>query len=266
MAKPPTPLEKLKESRNTLRINVGIMESKLKEHLIQPLTLAKVVKYLSTTEAIDVKISDNYDKIIALVDPVDIQPHTVESTSLYEKTLEVLCGFEELKIVLTPVVAAIPTTTVSSSKPDIRLPQLTLLPFSGNVQEWTSYRDIFKSTVHDSVSISKAQKLTYLKSTLSGEAARLLQSISLTDDNYDIAWSLLADRYQNDRELLFSIFRRLFHQPNVQQQSASSLRSLIDVTKECIRSLQALRRPVEHWDDVILFQMFQKLDQASKEL
>jgi len=262
---PLTALEKLEVSRNTIEINITSLETKLQAHIAKPLTLAKVLTHLTTSESIDTRLAENYDRIInAVTDMNDLTPHTSEYTSLYNRNLDVRVEFEELKALLTPVKVITPVSTVTV--PEIRLPRLTLPNFSGDLQEWSSYRDVFKSSVHDNPKLTNVQKLTYLKSTVSGEAARLIQSISLTDASYDIAWSQLIARYQNERELLFHILRRLFTQPSVQINSASSLRSLIDVTKECLRSLEAINRPVQYWDDILLYHMFQRLDQPSKEL
>jgi len=60
---PTTTLEKLKESRNTLKLNVGTMEANLKKHAVTPLTLPKVRKYLERLEAINEKIAVNYERI-----------------------------------------------------------------------------------------------------------------------------------------------------------------------------------------------------------
>lgn len=147
----------------------------------------------------------------------------------------------------------------------IKLPPLELQKFSGNLQEWVSFRDLYVTAVHNSA-LSKVEKLTQLKSLLTGEAARQVRSLVLSDANYDIAWQALKDRYENNRELLFSIMKRLFSQPTITNSSATSLRSLIDTTKECVRSLEVLSIPTQHWDAVLLYTIFSKLDATSREL
>lgn len=259
----PAPIDKLKESRNTIQININICKTKLASHTVKKLTLTTVNKYIQTLEGIDQRLATNYERIIDSVDTADIAPHTSEYQSMYQDVQDLMCDYEEIKSELTetsPIVCLPPVN------PDLKLPTLSLPKFDGNLQDWSSFKDIFKSTVIDNVRISNAQKLTYLKTILSGEAEKLIRSISLTDTNFDIAWDLLSSRYQNDRELLFSILNRLFNQPSVQLQSAQSLRSLIDITKECIRSLEALSRPVDQWDDVLLYHTFQKLDSSSRQL
>jgi len=98
------------------------MVANLKKHAVTPLTLPKVRKYLETLEAINEKIAVSYKHIIEVVDPADLQPHTLEYSDLFNKVLEVICEFEELKSsILGPQPSVSPKTT------DLKLPRLTLL-------------------------------------------------------------------------------------------------------------------------------------------
>jgi len=101
-----------------------------------------------------------------------------------------------------------------------------------------SFRDIFISSVHNDKILSKIQEMTYLKSLVKGEAAKQIQSLLLSDANYDTALQQLHDRYQNACDILFSLFR--FHDQRNQQVTPAAIRSLVDSTKECIRSMGVL--------------------------
>jgi hypothetical protein len=119
----------------------------------------------------------------------------------------------------------------SSRTHELRLKKLEIPTFDRNLLDWTSFRKLFTSTVYSSKTLSKAQNLAHLKSLLSGEAFHQVQSLMLSDANYDIAWTLLNDRYQNDREMLFAILRRFHGLPGLQTKSATAIRHLIDTTK-----------------------------------
>jgi hypothetical protein len=87
-----------------------------------------------------------------------------------------------------------------------------------------------------------------LKTLVTGEPLRLIKTLMLTDTNYGIAWSQLVKRYQNDRELLFAIYRRFMSQPSVAPNSASSLRSLLDVsTSVCSPSMSSQSSWMVDW-------------------
>ena len=49
--------------------------------------------------------------------------------------------------------------------------------------------------IHENDSLPEIQKYHYLKSSLSGEAERLVSNLPMTANNYKIAWKLLVERY-----------------------------------------------------------------------
>ncbi|GFX86546.1 uncharacterized protein TNCV_3728151 [Trichonephila clavipes] len=95
---------------------------------------------------------------------------------------------------------------------------------------------------------------------LEGEAATLLQSIQIKNDNYKKTWNALTERYENEVEIIHAALNKLVSQPVLKQESASGLRKLIDTTQQCIDTLQTLRQPVEYWDTLIIFLLRGKLD------
>ena len=148
---------------------------------------------------------------------------------------------------------------------EVRLPKLELPTFDGNLDEWLSFRDLFVAAVHDNSGLTGAQKLQYLKASVKGDAALLLQSVSITNDNYEQAWDLLNNRYQNRREIVTSTLKRLVNHPPMRNESPAELRKLVDNTMECIRSLKVMKVPVEQWDIIISYLIVDKLDRESKQ-
>ncbi len=67
---------------------------------------------------------------------------------------------------------------------EVRLPRLDLPVFDGDLYKWLSYHDLFKAVVHDNVGLPGAQKLQYLKASLKGVPALLIQSIPIFNVNY----------------------------------------------------------------------------------
>ncbi|ODM90728.1 hypothetical protein Ocin01_15954, partial [Orchesella cincta] len=48
-------------------------------------------------------------------------------------------------------------------------------------------------------------------------------------------------------------------------ESSHGLQQLLDTTKECLRTLTVLGRPVEHWDDVIVHFILERMDPETPE-
>jgi len=89
-----------------------------------------------------------------------------------------------------------------SSAVTLQLPRITLPKFSGNFAEWENFRGIFESLVDSKTSLSNTQKLHYLKASVTGEAALLINHIQIADTNYDAAWKLLNEEYDNQRAII----------------------------------------------------------------
>lgn len=178
-----------------------------------------------------------------------------------------LCTQADLKDLLSkninPSLSDIAYNNSSTYEGNLKLPQIQLPAFSGIYEDWTSFRDLFTSLVHNNSTLSKVQKLHYLKSSITGEAETLLKHIQITESNYDQAWDLLRDRYGNRRLIVNSLVRKLVMQRKVPTQTAHHIKMLLDTTSECINSLRNLNVSTDSWDPFIIFVTVQKLDPES---
>ncbi len=249
--------------RDAAKITLEALEQEIVQHATTPLDAVTVDAYVQESTDIKNKLLTCHN-IIYVNAPAntDMNPHVTEHSDLFKRAIRAHAAFKGIKMSF-PVQP--PPSTTSTVTPTVRLPTLELPSFGGNLQEWVSFRDIFEAAVGSRTTLTKSQKLTYLKTCLVGEAAKHIRSLVLSDANYDIAWKALTDRYHNERELLFAILKRLTNQSNV-SSSSISVRALIDTTKECTRSLETLSIPVQHWDAILVFLIFQKLDSSSREL
>lgn len=107
--------------------------------------------------------------------------------------------------------------------------------------------------------------LQYLKSALSGDALRVVKSISISNQNYSVAWSLLEDRFSNRKEQVFAHIKRFMSMPCIQHESSSALLNLVDTTFESVKSLEILEQKIEGFSDTMfVYILLQKLDPATK--
>ena len=72
----------------------------------------------------------------------------------------------------------------------VNLPKIQLPCFDRNIQQWTEFWEMFTTSV-DQQHLSKVSKFTYLKGVLRGAAAVAISGIAITNDNYDLAVTLL---------------------------------------------------------------------------
>ena len=72
----------------------------------------------------------------------------------------------------------------------MRLPKLNLPNFDGNILKWSEFWDVFESSV-DKQNISDVAKFSYLRGILRGTAFMAISGISLTNENYSVAVTIL---------------------------------------------------------------------------
>ncbi|XP_018393360.1 PREDICTED: uncharacterized protein LOC108772337, partial [Cyphomyrmex costatus] len=141
---------------------------------------------------------------------------------------------------------------------------INLPKFDGKYEEWLSFEDTFNALVHSNVIIQTVQKFNYLKSCLVGNAAHIIQSLTSTAENYEIAWNLLKERYSNKRIIIQNHVRALFDLQVVTKESSLGLSTLIDTALKHIHSLQALEQPVIGWDALLLHLIGSKVDKKTQ--
>ncbi|XP_067124155.1 uncharacterized protein [Centruroides vittatus] len=144
----------------------------------------------------------------------------------------------------------------------IKLPKIKLPTFDGDYLEWIKFKDLFSAIVHNNATLTNAQKLHYLKSVLKGEAEQ--HSIEVSDGNYTEAWKILQDRYENERQIINSHLKALFQQPRARTDSASEIKRLLDTTVKHVRALAVLKLPTDHWDDILVYTLSNKLDDETR--
>ncbi|XP_028159300.1 uncharacterized protein LOC114352054 [Ostrinia furnacalis] len=152
------------------------------------------------------------------------------------------------------------STTEQSLCPNMKLPPIQFSTFSGDYRDWLSFRDVFKSLVHDNTSLSNVNKCQYLKSSLRGEAENLVKQIAVSEVNYEIMWEMLNNRYNNKRSIVNTYIGKLFNLKRIQTESAKNIREILDVTTECLAVLKSIGLPTESWDDIVVYTIIQKLD------
>ncbi|XP_062538576.1 uncharacterized protein LOC134206857 [Armigeres subalbatus] len=89
---------------------------------------------------------------------------------------------------------------VSSSV--VRLPKIDLPTFDGEMDNWIPFYDAYRSLIHNNKDLAAVDKFHYLLAALKDLVKRLLDTTSITGDNYKIAWDLLVSRYDNKRLLI----------------------------------------------------------------
>ncbi|XP_055612339.1 uncharacterized protein LOC129758753 [Uranotaenia lowii] len=142
----------------------------------------------------------------------------------------------------------------------LKLPDIKLPEFSGSILRWFSYYDTFDSLVHNNAELSDVQKFHYLKSTLRGEALKLVEKMSVTGNNYSVALKMLTDRYQNLNILVRSHIEALFKVEKVRKECPRELTSLVGDFENNLGVLEKLGENTKGWSSLLVHMVSSRLD------
>src|SRR5277367_6614110 len=87
-------------------------------------------------------------------------------------------------------------------------------------------------------------------------------NIETTEGNYDRAWQMLVDRYDNVKTIIETHIKAIVNSPSI--TSEAGLRKLVDTFQQNVEALEVLEEPVEHWDSMLVFLLAEKLDHESR--
>ncbi|XP_067208442.1 uncharacterized protein [Linepithema humile] len=210
------------------------------------------------------RFSDNH-KALIVCDKIETTEYI--SKDLYSMIVE---KYIETKSRIAPYLKTEParqpekTGETSNVLRQIQLPKISLPRFSGEQIAWESFRDLFKSLVHDVADMAPVQKLQYLRSSLAGEAADVIANVPLTDDAYAGAWRDLLARYDSKRRLLYVHLREVLECPAATKATPTEIKRLLGIMTQATRSFASLKRPVDQWDDWLVHILVSKLDAQTR--
>uniref|UniRef100_A0A1I8MEK9 Uncharacterized protein n=1 Tax=Musca domestica TaxID=7370 RepID=A0A1I8MEK9_MUSDO len=118
--------------------------------------------------------------------------------------------------------------------------------FSGDISEWESFHDIFKSLVHDAPYYTNAEKMHRLKAAVIGETSHIIQHLRTQDNSYDEALQLLKLTYENRRVLFNKMVDDILDQPTMDSESTKSVKQMLDATKNSIQGLKTINIQLEN--------------------
>lgn len=145
----------------------------------------------------------------------------------------------------------------------VKLPIIKLPTFTGNIEEWKRYADTFKCLIHES-ELSDVQKHQYLVGSLSGPAAKVIESVEISEQNYKVAWELLKRRYEDEEAIRKRHVQCLFELPRMHRESASAIRELVDHIQKHLRVLRSMELPTDAWGELIIHMIETNLDSGTR--
>ena len=222
--------------------------------------IAKVEELLSATEApgglalkqLGMSLKEKLEviktldsEILELVEETDLADEIDQADLYKEKIYSALMKIDSAVVAVTKPTSAVKDAAATSSTPapthKVRLPKLTIKPFSGNVTAWTTLWDSYNSTIHENPDLSDFEKFNYLRSFLVHGAAEAISGLTLTAANYKEAIQILTKRYWNKQQIVIKHLDQLLPMDAVSSQhDVKGLRRLYDTIESNVRNLTSV--------------------------
>ncbi|XP_025262293.1 uncharacterized protein LOC112637250 [Camponotus floridanus] len=153
----------------------------------------------------------------------------------------------------------------SDSSPKTALPRIKLPPFSGAYEDWPSFRDLFLSLVGENPSVSNIERFHYLRSCVKGSAEKLIRSLTVTSENYDRAWAILAKHFENKKELMRSNFATFTAVGKMKSESAEELSRVHHAVTATVNAQESIGRPINsHGMDLLNHLVIELFDSRTR--
>ncbi|XP_031334918.1 uncharacterized protein LOC116164833 [Photinus pyralis] len=151
-------------------------------------------------------------------------------------------------------------SSARSVKNSIKLPTIKLPKFDGKSENWLEFRDLYVSLIEENANLDEAQKFHYLKASLEGDAARVIESIKFSTTNYTLAWTRLQERYNSEKVLIHNHVKSLFNLESIQKESSMKIRNLLDSVSKHLANIKSLTSSETLGETLIIYLVTSKLD------
>ncbi|GFY14212.1 uncharacterized protein TNCV_3614011 [Trichonephila clavipes] len=207
------------KQKKILKGKLTRLVSKIDDLQNQENSVSFIEVYEIDVNSIDIEINNLNNNLLSTCADEDFNDYEMEMHDLFSKldTLKIILK-EEMKKLVNDNITNACQNIVNINVNNLKLPRRELPAFTSNYIDWTSFRDLFLASVGNNSTLSDSQKLQYLKLSVKGESATLLQSIQITNDNYKKAWNALTERYENESEIINAALIKLVSQPVLKQE------------------------------------------------
>ena len=169
-----------------------------------------ITSYLNTIKGYDEEINVLFCSVVFTeLDESCVQ----ELNNQSDHSFEITRRLEALKIGQTRTKSKLHAQLEHDSNLKLKLPELKCEYFSGEESDSLKYHGFitqFQNVVGMRGNLSKATKLTYLKSFLKSYAFKLIQHLIVSESNYDLALDLLNKEFLDENAIIEELLKKTF--------------------------------------------------------
>lgn len=213
-------------------------------------------------QSLDIAFTDTLNSFQPLSPLLDVNLKSDETVLTNQTVFEEM--FYEMTAALETAVNPSNETTFAAN-PHVSLPKLNLTVFSGHVSEWQAFISTYDSLIHNTTTLTGVQKLQYLRNSLRGPALALINALPLVEENYEIAYTTLQDRYANSRRLAHHYFNQIRDFKREPAPSHQFYQNFLSTHTNNISALKRIYDPQFDCEDFLLFSLaLNNLDALTK--
>lgn len=143
----------------------------------------------------------------------------------------------------------------------LKLKPIEIPTFTGATKAWPTFSGLFKSMIIDNRKLNDVQRMQYLKTTVSGEAAKLIANMGIMDDKFEAAWNILVERFENKRAIRDAHLELLLKIPEMRFEASGELREYYDKAKESVELLNEMSA-----EQILLYLLMKKLPNETRKI
>ncbi|XP_063366256.1 uncharacterized protein LOC134654710 [Cydia amplana] len=151
----------------------------------------------------------------------------------------------ELKVKIDQIsTSSKPSEKLTEANSSCRLPKLQLPVYNGDVLAWYEFWDAFRSNI-DARNLPDVDKLSYLKTSVTGDAKKAIDGLSTTSNNYAIAVSILKERFGKTSHLIDAHYATLY-KVKMAKGNADDCRRTFNEIERNLKILESLGENINH--------------------
>lgn len=122
----------------------------------------------------------------------------------------------------------------------LKPPRVEIPPFSGELHLYKSFKDTFL-TVTQKSKMSNIEKITLLKSKCLKEAQDHIAHISIAEDNYEKAWAVLDNHYDDPVAIISTQVDHILDMPDIPPNNVRAVEKALNIIQGVANSFELLK-------------------------
>lgn len=151
----------------------------------------------------------------------------------------------------------------AKKRSNVQLPQIKIPDFNGKSGEWNTFIGIFNRAVHHNKTLDNALRMHFLKVSVKGDAAKLINHIDPSAENYLTCYDLMKNRYDNKRLNLTVLVDKILDIPKMESENSEQLKSMHDTVWESVMQIKNYGVDVSSWGPILNHILLRKLSKTT---